>query len=586
MGGARHGLARKADREDLMTPRRAEWRPARGHSIPQGADAMLNLDAIAARGREPPMWRASQPVARDELSAFRQGYCALVMLAAAIQLLVFGRAEDNLVATLLALVASLLGIVHALDGRRFRAQPISALALLFYTLTSTSGALLVKTLEWTPLTDRLLVPRETFAVLFGTQLVLLLADRIYMSARPLHAIRRFVNQRLLQPVGVMHWPSDWQLWMLGGIGCLSVMLTGTDYESGASFGMAGAGAKFLRAFGFLKFAPFLIPFRDALCGYPSRTRVPLMALGGYFVLLIGISFATNSRSTFADAVPTIGICVLMGKALGRIDFRRIPKARLIGLGLAAVIGSVLLGRVALAMVVVRDYRYSVDVDMLVRMTVEALFNSEWLQSAKSKMDSSTYPGDYSETYVDSRFLARFLLTKGHDNILYFLGLFGDDHIRDYKAFMLDRLLGTLPDPLLRLFGLNVDKQSLVISNGDYIVYMIDGWGLGGFKTGSMIGEVYGIFGWASPFVMLASAVMLFVFHDAFVSAAAPGRSAVSPLIILLIWNLVGTTAAFGFGAETVTAIPAGIVRGLPQNVLVYVIAVAFVKSAGRLLGRR
>ena len=47
-----------------------------------------------------------------------------------------------------------------------------------------------------------------------------------------------------------------------------------------------------------------------------------MLLGAYFVLLVGISFATNSRSTFADAVPTIGICVLLAKGLGRIDMRR------------------------------------------------------------------------------------------------------------------------------------------------------------------------------------------------------------------------------------------------------------------------
>ena len=64
-----------------------------------------------------------------------------------------------------------------------------------------------------------------------------------------------------------------------------------------------------------------------------------------------------------------------------------------------------------------------------------------------------------------------------------------------------------------------------------------------------------------------------------------GRRAFSPLIILLIWNLVGTTAAFGFGAETVTAVPAGIVRGLPQNVLVYALAVLMVRGITRVIGR-
>ena len=58
---------------------------------------------------------------------------------------------------------------------------------------------------------------------------------------------------------------------------------------------------------------------------------------------------------------------------------------------------------------------------------------------------------------------------------------------------------------------------------------------------------------------------------------------VSPLIILMIWNLCGTTAAFGFGAETVVTVPSGIVRGLPQNILFYFIATLAVRRITRLV---
>ncbi len=549
---------------------------------------MMNLDVRRWQDGDPGRMAAPRPIARprDALREVRLGYAGLVALCAALQVIFFSRYEDNLLSTALAFASSIVGILHALNTRRFRAQPISALILLFYTTTATSGALLVKTLEWTPLAERLLVPTETFGVLFATQVLLLLADRLYMSASPLQRLRRSIAAKWLRPIGVMAWPSDWQLWVLGLVGCASVMLTGTDYESGASFGMGSAGAKLFRAFGFLKFAPFLIPFRDALSGFPARPRLPLVRLAAYFAALVGISFATNSRSTFADAVPTIAICALLAQGLGLIDFRRIPPSKLIVFVLAAALGSLLLSRVALAMVVVRDYRHGVTFGMLIQMTVEALFNSEWLDAARTKMESAVNIGDYSETYVDSRFLARFLLTKFHDNILYYLGLFGDDHLHSYREFMSNRFAATLPDPLLRALGMNIDKQDLVVSNGDYVVYIIDGWGLGGFKTGSMIAEVYGVFGWMFPLVLVASALMLFVFHDAFALATPYGRLAFSPLILLLIWNLVGTTAAFGLGAETVTAIPSGIVRGLPQNVLVYLIAVTGVKLLGRLIGRR
>lgn len=521
---------------------------------------------------------------RDELGLVRQGYCLLLIVAAVLQWLFFGSVEDNALSTCLALASSLIGVQHSLNGRRFRTLPISALMLLLFTTTSTAGALLIKTLEWSPLAERLTVPVKTFSVLLLWQGVLVVADAIYLKAQPLQNLRRAITRRAMLPLGLMRWPDDTQLWLLGAIGCASVLLSGTDFESAVTFGMAGAGVKVIRVFGFLKYAPFLIPFRDALCGIPRQRRFPMLLLAGYFVLLIGISFATNSRSTFADAVPTIGICVLCAQALGRIDIRRIAPSRMILMAVLAVVAAVLLSRVALAMVVARDYRYGADAATVVRTTVEALFNTEWLEAAKSKMDSSVLVGNYSEDYVDSRFFARFLLTKFHDNVAYYFTLMGPDQVATYKTFMVERLTANFPEPMLRLFGISIDKQDLIFSNGDYLVYIVDGWGLGGFKTGSMMSEVVGVFGWASPLVMIAAALMLFVAYDSLVMPTAMGRVAFSPLIILLIWNLCGTTAAFGLGAETVTAVPSGIIRTLPQSVLAYALAVWFVKQVSRLWG--
>ena len=535
------------------------------------------------RTLQPP---ASMPRDRDRLRAVRQVYCALIVVAAVVQLVFFSRAEDNVATTLLALVSSLIGISYSLNGRRVCAHPVSALILLLFTTTATAGALLVKSVEWSPIADRLNVPVPLFSMLLACQLIVILADQIYLRFQPLQAFSRFLTNRILLPMGLMRWPSDHQLWLLGFIGCVSVMLTGTDYESGATFGMAGAGAKLFRAFGFFKFAPFLIPFRDALSGVPSRKSLPVVPLAFYFLGLVGISFATNSRSTFADAIPTIGLCLLVATALGRFSLKRVPISNIVVFALGAAVAAMLLSRVALAMVVVRDFRYGVDVGMLINLTVEAFFNTEWLEAAKAKMDTSVNVGNYSEDYVDSRFAARFLLTKFHDNMLYYFSLFGDDHFVSYKQFMLARFAATLPDPLLRFFGIDVDKQDLIMSAGDYVVYVIDGWGLGGYKTGSMMSEVFSVYGWAFPFVLTGVILMLFVAYDAFVARLPNGRLAFSPLILLLIWNLCGTTAAFGLGAETVTAIPAGIARGIPQNVLVFVIAVFAVRTFSRLTGRR
>lgn len=539
---------------------------------------------MIAANRVAPWRRGVASPADDPLRAVRVGYLAVVVAAALVQAVLFGGDADNLPCVAMALAGSVIGIAASLQPERFARHPVSALILFFFTTTGLSGALIVKTLEWAPVVDRLQVPRLTFGVLLACQLVLLAADALYRRAAPLQRLVAGATRRVVEPLGLLRWPPEAQLWMLGAIGCVAVTMTGTDHESAASFGMATAGQKVIRAFAFLKFAPLLIPFRPALSGEPGPMRTPVAALLGYFVLLVLISFATNSRSTFADAIPTMAIALLMAVGMGRLDLRRLDKGRLLGLAAVAGVGALLLSRVALAMVVVRDYRYTVDVGTLIGMTLDALFDSEWVEAARARMDSAEYVGGYSEVYVDSRFFSRFLLTKFHDNILYYCSLFGDDNTADYRQFMLDRLLGSLPDPMLRALGISIDKSDLVISNGDYIVYIVDGWGLGGFKTGSMIGEVYSMFGWGFPLVLGAAALMLFVAYDVFVGRDARGVRTVSPLLLLLAWNLMGTTAAFGLGGETVVVIPAGILRGLVQYILFYVIAVAAVGALSRLAG--
>lgn len=514
----------------------------------------------------------------DGLANFRRGYLLVLGISLFIQLAFFRDTPDNWTATLLAGASSYIGIVYALDGRRFRFQPISALILMFFTLTATSGAVIVKTIEWTPLVERLLVPKLTFSVLLCSQLTLIAADALYVRSRWLQGARLALSSRVFTRLGLMTWPTDTQLWALGVLGCVSLVLTGTDFESAASFGAANAGQKVLRAFQFFKFAPFLIPFRGALSGLPVRSSRNYLPIAAYFVLLVIVSFATNSRSTFADAIPTIGVCMLIAASFGHLRLSEVSKPKLIFWAVVAVLGALLLSRVALAMVVVRDYRYNLDAASLMKMTLEALTNNEWLEAAKAKMDSGVNIGNYSEDYVNSRFFARFLLTKFHDNIFYYFSLFGDDHIAAYREFLSQRFAANFPEPLLKLFGISINKEDLIISNGDYIVYMIDGWGLGGFKTGSMIAEIWGVFGWRFPIVLFFSAVPLYLFYDALCGTSQVGRRVLSPLILLLIWNLCGTTAGFGLGAESITALLGGIIRGIPQNVVIYLIAIYAVRK--------
>ena len=57
----------------------------------------------------------------------------------------------------------------------------------------------------------------------------------------------------------------------------------------------------------------------------------------------------------------------------------------------------------------------------------------------------------------------------------------------------DSVRRTLPDPILRQLSMQIDKRDLIVSNGDYIIYHVDGRGPGGFETGPIISEVVRVY---------------------------------------------------------------------------------------------
>lgn len=530
------------------------------------------MTALLERHPAPMAAPAIMPRRGDTLAPLRALLIGAVAVSAGVQWVFHSDQPNNALATALVLATSLIGFMHTLRTERFRAAPVSALAILFFTLTSSAGALMVKTMERSALVDRLSEPTLTFGVLLASQVALLLADVVYQRSRLMQRARHLLTAGAHR-LTLLQWPPDLHLWLMGLFGLFAAVVSGSDHESAASFGAGTALAKLLRAFQILKFAPFLIPFRNACSGTPARFHGSMyVPLAGYFCLLVGASFLTNSRSTFADSIPTIGVCLLLALGYGAIRPSQLKPGRLIFIAVVLGLAALILSRVALAMVVARDYRYFVDASALVQLTIEALFNSEWLEAARAKMESTINVADYSETYVDSRFFSRFLMTKFHDNILYYGGLLGADQVAQYQQFVWDRLWATLPDPALRALGINIDKSELVISNGDYMIYLADGWGLGQFKTGSMFGELFTLYGWGFPLVLVAVSWLLFVAYDAFAALTPEGRLVISPLLLLLAWNLVGTTAAFGFGSETWVSIIAGVARGIPQNLLVYLMA--------------
>jgi hypothetical protein len=489
---------------------------------------------------------------------------SLIGVCALIQCLFFWDVESNVYCALVVALFSWVAFNAIFDPACFEEAPVPALMIFFFNLSSLSGALILKTLEGTALVSNLRVPVTTFNVLGFSILLMLVSLWAYRRFPIFTHARNALSQSLWRPLGLFNWPEDSVFWVLGMIGAVATLLAKAD-DAGVD---AGVFTKFLVGLTFLRYAPFLIAFRSLGEVRGARISIPLYPLIAYFGLMVGLGMVQNSRGTFIDALMMCACALMLVLGFGKASLKWLsPQKILIGcvLGFFAYW---LMTRLALAMVAVRPYRESVGLMQLIGLSIEAFFNPTWTSAYETGEVATVYIGDYGENYVSSRLLSRLLMVKFHDNMFYYLSLYDNYSVNLLASYLLDCLIGILPAPVLDLLGIDFDKAVLRQSLGDYVIYLVDGWGLGGYKTGSMIASVYSISPFVFPVLMFFSFIVMYVIYDSIRDV----KKGLSPLLLLMLWGLVGTLGAFGFSSESISVNIAGVIRGIPQFVLLYLSA--------------
>lgn len=519
------------------------------------------------------------------LLTVRLSLLALYGVSAAIQLLILSGTTQELASVALVSLGAIGGGIYCLNGRVISTHPVSTILVLSFSFCSMGGALLVKTLEGASVAEGLNQPCETFLMLALAMGVMIASHFFYCRSILLSNARAYLSDRVLHPLGTFRWPTDRELWVVGLIGLASVLYIGGERPGGPEFGTGVLGEKLLAPFRMLKFAPFLIPFAGLFSGDSLRAekKTPLLTLSAYFVCLVLSSFATNSRSDFAEVIPTLAVLMLIAIALGHWSRLRIRSSHLLATAVAGVVALAVLSRLALAMVAVREFRTKVSADELIRITFDAFFNSSWLDSARARIEASAASSGYSEFYVENPFLSRLIVTKFHDNVFYYSAMLRDIDINSLRQVLVDKLVLVLPEPVALALGFSLNKLDYFWSSGDFVFALAQGHGLGGFRMGSMIAELYAGFGWMFAPLLTSVVIVVFLVHDAFVTRSIKAQVLVSPIILLLIWTAAGTTGAYGFNGESAVNTLGAILRVIPQFVLTFLVAGLAAKSLVRFM---
>lgn len=312
--------------------------------------------------------------------------------------------------------------------------------------------------------------------------------------------RRHYNMKmhhLLNKIDYYDPVPDLALWILGLIGLFSLFFVlASRVQIGDVFG------KFLSAFIFLQNAPILLFFPSLYKKKSNKLFNNNIYLWVYFIVLVIVNFATNSR--FAVLIP-FGTFVLLFILVYVVHPKRmaIISSKYIILSLLVLFFVFpFLSDISVAILAVRYYRAESGPIEMFKRTLDVYLDSDQMEKLYKEKEALSnrggdedYKEEWTENYVNNFALNRYCNIRVTDATLYYKNQIGNANPK-MLGFFKESVLKLLPSPVLHSLGLSVDK-SKTFSQGDYLYYLAtDNYSaLGSLRVTSHLADGLATFGY-------------------------------------------------------------------------------------------
>jgi hypothetical protein len=497
----------------------------------------------------------------------------ILFLAIAYQL-IFHPEITNVIGMLAVVFAWIVATRTWLRPNMLQAYLLSAFMLLGFASTQFYFPLLFTTIEGKPLIYNLEMPEEVFLHATLCLLVLVVAHSLY---RFLMRVTPDRPVSLLGKAGFFDAPTHTQIWIMGILGMAASFYVHLANPDVAQEATGDPSVKALQALGPFMYAPFFIPIAKLYGSKEKPGKGYAFMIAVYAAMLFGISMAQNSRGTFMFGLLTPAFAYALGLLLGVFRTRIFTLRNVVVAGILVWALTGPFTDLGTAMLLVRDQRKDIPPSELITLTLEALDDEEAIEARRKDDTSEPMDFDWDERYLDNLFTARFANIKFNDLSLITYSKVGM-YDPDMQEFSLDQLLASLPNPVLEMFKLDVDKEMLhALSYGDYLYVLSGGYGT---PTGWRVGHIAGIgmatFGWWYLALLALVIIPVFYLVDKFfrprndeesVESSAPEDKFKFSFCGVLI-----LTPIFQFLLnESVVAVVSYLIRGWIQIVILYIV---------------
>jgi len=486
------------------------------------------------------------------------------------QLIIDGSLE-NIASVLSVFFTSLITVGMVIRASVVRLAPLPSLIVVSFNAATLSGALVAQTFDLNSLVYGLKVPEYTFPALVLFQIGLLAALMCFVKVSLFFKISNVVNSSLYVPLGLMRSPLPLQVWIMGGIGLVSMVLS-VDFNQSVKFG--DAAAKFIPGLSYLAFAPFLLPAFFYIFPGDSKylsVKSNYKFLIPYFVILVVVGISANTRGGFAGPITNLCLVMVLLFLLGQFVVTKITRQLLVIGAAVVILGSSVISDLAVAMLVVRSERDHSTAIQLVSKTFDAFQNKKELNAYVKYQDNIADLSDYDEKYISNLFLARLIVIKFTDNMLSLHVVRNGQRAGFIWEITEKTLISLFPTPVLRFFGSSLDKENLRFSIGDVLYAAQYGTdiGINNYKLGSSVAHGLALMGVISYLAIIPIFLVVFIAVQS-LTWLKDGKIIMSPVILMQLIALYYISIGDSYFIPIIF-----LLRTLPQNIFIYILVFHF-----------
>jgi ABC-type multidrug transport system fused ATPase/permease subunit len=303
--------------------------------------------------------------------------------------------------------------------------------------------------------------------------------------------------------------------------------------------------------------------------------------------MVVLALVTNSRMGMIGPILFVGLAFLMVFLTGRIEINHKIFSKFFFIALIGFFAVGVMSDISTAILIERAYRNNRNTTEKLLETVNTFNDKEKLRQDRNDRvtrNKEISDGNWSEDYISNPFLGRFVQVKFDDNCLSRIYDFRPAAKNKLTEITIDKILVTLPSPIIKIVGLNVDKLYLnSFSMGDMIDVLSGRGFLGGFKTGSIIANSYCVFGWWYPFffIILYSSIIKICQYLISRTSNLTRHKSISTLSFILPYYLFTSISL-----DNISSIVAVLLRGIWQLILIYFVALSLSNKIQKILFSR